>query len=136
MSVLGPRASRAYYSEREAWDEVRDLAARALDHLTSANLSVRRKALQDIDTISGVMLAQLKEGHHENPPLLIWPNPPSRNDEVLSSRVLEIKYRHAEDGQDYRHKFSAGDSLVTMDRRGVKYLAIIRADGRPLWKDF
>ncbi|HEX3698904.1 MAG TPA: hypothetical protein VH374_26275 [Polyangia bacterium] len=131
MSFGGHRASRAHHSEREAWELVRAIALKIAVR-GNDNGALRQELLGTADT----MLAQLRQGIHENPPLLIWPNPPSRTDEVLSTKVLAIEYVHAEDGQRYRHKFSAGDSLVTMDRRGVKYLAIIRADGRPLWKDF
>ncbi len=128
-------------SESAAWREVERLAEDAKyslptygpDHRT---LHSSQRALQRIVEIAQEMQGQLEQGEHVNPPLVIWANPSSRKDDVMSQDVREVSYIHEEDGQPYRHKFAAGVDLVSMDRRGCRYVALIRPDGRPLWEDF
>jgi hypothetical protein len=53
--------------------------------------------------------------------------------ELLSDRVIEIAYVHAQDGQEYQHDFSPGVRMLLL-RDGTVELR--RPDGKPLWKDF
>jgi hypothetical protein len=128
-------------SERTAWENVFDLA-RQMSYGVSVQSEMHKLATRIMGTADG-MLGQLAQGHHENPgrertnpPLVVWMNPPSRDDDVMSQNVHDLAYVHEEDGKPYRHKFSRGVDLVSMSRGEQRYLALIRPDGRPLWEDF
>ena len=131
-------------SEREAWRQVKKLALYAA--LTDS-ASQRNTALHDIGIEAERMLAQLRTGVHENPPLLVGLNPGRvrhnplpgtavRAQEQISDRVYEIAYRHADDGNDYKHDFKAGVELWTVTMGKARCVVLAGKDGQDLWQDF
>lgn len=65
----------------------------------------------------------------------VKPNPAaSRVAFVLSRRVVDLSYLHAEDKRTpYRHKFSTGVTCQLLSDGSVR---LFRPDGRPIWKNF
>ena len=130
-------------SERSAWDTVQYYAdlIRKQAMSTPARLDVGRIAdmAEQLDVLARDMLYQLRNVGHvnprENPPLLIWGNPRGKGAVVLSKRVYDIAYRHVEDGQDYKHEFSAGTWLFTHDK-APDQVTLWQHDGKPLFGDF
>jgi hypothetical protein len=53
--------------------------------------------------------------------------------ELLSDRVIEIAYVHAQDGQEYQHDFARGVRMLLLKDGTV---ALVRPDGRQLWDEF
>lgn len=68
-----------------------------------------------------------------NPPLLIFSNP--RGGRIVSHDVIEIKYRHAEDGRLYRHKF-ARDQVEIIGNGRSHRCVLRRKDGRPILREY
>lgn len=52
---------------------------------------------------------------------------------LQSDRVYEIRYRHADDKQDYKHEFAPGVVMYALESGAI---LLQRLDGQPLWKDF
>jgi hypothetical protein len=127
------REARGDLSEREAWNHARAAAIELQRHTTG---SLQQDAAYIAD-LADRMLDQLDDGKHvnprENPPLLIWGNPPSSG--LLSKRVYDVSYKHEEDGKDYRHKFAAGCWLFTHDK-DPSQVTLWQRDGKPLFEDF
>jgi len=59
----------------------------------------------------------------------VFPQEPSG---LLSKEVVQLRYRHEEDGEDYFHDFDPGVSLIVTGKRAHLY----RPDGKPLWGRF
>lgn len=58
----------------------------------------------------------------------------SRVSAVLSTRVVDLSYLHAEDKRTpYRHKFAAGVTCQLLSDGSVR---LFRPDGKPIWKSF
>lgn len=115
-------------SEREAWRIVqRD--ARALAQSTNMPARARR-----LEKLAATMLAQLDRGVHANPPIVTYFNPP-RGGELMSRRVYAVEYKHAGDGQDYRHDFKGGVEMYAA-RGGPGSILLWRPDGKPLSREF
>lgn len=57
-----------------------------------------------------------------------------RSADEITERVLEITYRHNEDGEWYRHRFLAGVSARMIE--GGKAVVLYRKDGKPIMQDF
>lgn len=79
-----------------------------------------------------------------NPALVVWPNP-RRNplpgtklvaEERIGDRVYEIRYRHTDDGDDYKHVFAAGVELWTVRIGQARCVVLMGKDGQNLWDDF
>lgn len=60
----------------------------------------------------------------------VFGNPPR---ELIGKRVLEIRYVHAEDGQNYRHPFTRKDVKMYGLKDGS---ILIRCAGARLFEDF
>lgn len=121
-------------SETAAWREVQDAAAELKDSRFEHIASVGRQ----LDQLAREMRAQLVEGVHENPALMIVGNPPRRRSRSnprsdWSDRVYAIQYRHKGDGRDYEHDFERGVSLRANEDGSV---TLYRKDGRPVWEEF
>lgn len=114
-------------SERKAWAKVAAVGRALGNERSSAVASMGR----DLETLAKAMLVQVAAGVHRNPPSEAW-------EEVatLSPRVYEIRYRHAEDGVDYRHPFRAGAHLKIIRRGRQTGVLVVHPDGLPLAKDF
>jgi hypothetical protein len=52
---------------------------------------------------------------------------------VFSHEVHYLAYRHADDGEPYKHKFEKG---VTMAAASDGSIVLYRPDGKPVWGDF
>lgn len=58
----------------------------------------------------------------------------TRTAHVLSRRVYDLSYVHADDrGQPYRHKFAAGVTCQLLSDGSVR---LFRPDGKPIWEKF
>lgn len=68
----------------------------------------------------------------KNPSLVTFANP-RKAVALLSKRAYAIQYRHAEDGNDYSHKFKAGVCIELLSDGSVR---LYRNDGKSLWGDF
>jgi len=128
-------------SEEEAWKHVRDIARRIPGHTRRASGLGGMPAIDtladELLDLASDMLAQLKIGIHENPPLVVMgfnPPPKGATTGVVSHRVYAIEYKHLEDNNDYRHDFAAGVNLF-VDRKHLQ-VTLYRPDGKPLAKDF
>jgi hypothetical protein len=53
--------------------------------------------------------------------------------QLITERVLEIKYRHAADGKWYKHTFKAGVCAMLMDNGTV---VLYQKNGKPVAQDF
>jgi len=124
-------------SERAAWSEVRDLVKRILQ-LTrdaaphSSSVTKAREAAFELSNLAGSMLDQLGRGIHANPPIVIYGNPP-KGGELMSRGKYGVEYKHADDGEDYRHDCSAGVSMYAVPGGGI---LLQRPDRRPLSREF
>lgn len=130
-------AKRKTFSESAAWEAIIGF----LDQIERAKSTGQRGLEVDRARALAVeMLVQVKEGFHENPPLLIWPNPGKsvtvRLDEQLSRRAYELAYKHREDGLDYNHDFTSGVAVWTGTVGRKRCVLLERPDGRELWADF
>lgn len=126
------------HSESKAWLTVVKLAKSIA---RSENATQRSLLATDIERIADRMLDQLQNGMHENPGLVVWGNPPEkfagRIDALQTRRLYEVRYKHAEDGKDYRHEFKAAAQLFTVKLDdGMRALLVVSKDGKPLWDDF
>lgn len=72
---------------------------------------------------------------------MIWANP--RADVTLSlvhtmsTQVLQVRYVHRDNDEQYKHDFSDGVSMVAVkDAEGNQAIMLYRRDGKPIWKDF
>lgn len=68
-----------------------------------------------------------------NPPLVIFGNPPSAR--VVSRDVVEIRYRHAEDGRLYKHTFKRGQVVLIANGKSARCV-LKRKDGRAILREF
>lgn len=66
-----------------------------------------------------------------NPTLLTFGNPLT----VLTNDVIEIRYRHKEDGKLYKHAFQKGQVRIR-GSAGSKTAVMERLDGKPLLGDY
>lgn len=114
-------------SETAAWREVQDAAA----ELRGSRFEHVVRIGKQLDQLARSMRAQLIEGVHENPALMIVGNPKGGSE--WSNRVLEIRYVHRKDRKQYTHPFDPGVSLRA-NRDGS--VTIYRPDGLPVWDDF
>ncbi len=133
-------------SETLAWDDVEGFG--------SSLLGSREKWVQEIGrelmALSVEMRDQVAKGIHRNPPIVLYGNPPAGRRYVtpypgqmsatllarVSERVYELRYRHIENGKDYRHQFAAGVELDVIDRDGVRDLLLTHQEGKPLGAEF
>ena len=127
-------------SEHEAWTKVQSHALRILERKATPSI---HDAAERIRSWAEVMLAQLDQGLHENPPLAIWANPKNPAtlritfSEMLSRRVYNVQYKHVTDGQDYEHPFGPGVDLVSaLTNDGGKIVVLVGRQGQDLWADF
>lgn len=112
------------------------------DNMSPGALQVRSN-LAAIEDIARELLGQVRRGVHTNTPLAIIGNPPVPGrgldrtpilyDKVLG-RLMEIRYRHADDGKLYKHDVDTAAKIHTATRGGQRILVI--AGPRPLWADF
>lgn len=80
-----------------------------------------------------------KGKRRRNPSLVVYDNPGMRvrvmNDGrvvgVIGDNVHQIRYQHAEDGENYYHDFEKGVKLIALDNGDV----LLTSD-KPLWEDF
>lgn len=63
----------------------------------------------------------------------VRPNPPSRAG-IISVDVHELRYRHAENGENYFHPFRRNDVELIAMSDGT--LRLRSRSGRPLWQEF
>ena len=54
--------------------------------------------------------------------------------ELLSKNVVEIRYKHAHDGQTYRHRFTSGVCAAEALPDGS--VRLFNPRGGPLWRNF
>jgi len=66
-----------------------------------------------------------------NPPLVVFANP--RGGLCMSREVIQIAYRHADDGKLYRHEFARG---VHMQALPDGSLHIHAAGNKRLWGEY
>ncbi len=76
-----------------------------------------------------------------NPPLWVRRSMPKGSKVVgmVSEEVHEIRYRHAQDGEAYRHSFevSPGVQMIAIEGPGGQQsLLLVGKDGQSLWEDF
>jgi hypothetical protein len=116
----------ATVSERDAWEAAKRLAA----DLRTGRLGSGQVASR-LDNLARKMIAQLGSGIHTNPPLIIYGNPP-KDGELMSRRVYAVEYRHAGDGEDYRHDCAAGVSMYALGNA----IVLQRPDRKPLSREF
>lgn len=64
-----------------------------------------------------------------NPPLVVFGNP---RRPIISKRVYEIAYKHAEDGKAYKHDFASGVCCELLPDGSAR---LYRMDGKPVWED-
>lgn len=128
---------KAAYSEGDAWRDVRATAlairdaAQRVGGSSPGVVTFLRGEAAHLTLLADAMLAQLADGLHANPAMVIYGlNPP----EVMSRRVYAIEYRHTKDGKDYRHDFDRGVSMSRVD--GARGIMLRRPDGKPLAKEF
>lgn len=74
------------------------------------------------------LLERLGRRMAENPPLLLFENPPGR----FGRQVYAVEYRHDDDGLDYRHDFGP---RVRMDAEEDGSVRIYHSR-RPVWAEF
>lgn len=58
---------------------------------------------------------------------------------VLSVNVLEVRYRHVEDGQLYSHEFQRSpgvDMFAIEGPKGEHCVLLLGSKGQPLWEEF
>jgi hypothetical protein len=67
------------------------------------------------------------------PGLTVFTNPPEGEGEVVSERVYEIRYRHIEDGANYKHSFRPGVCAELLPDGSVR---LYHRDGKPLMREF
>jgi hypothetical protein len=120
-------------SERVAWQQVREGVKRILQ--LTVKEADRFAAVRDVawqlDSLAADMLDQVRRGVHANPPLVIYGNPP-KGGELMSRRVYAVEYKHAGDGEDYRHDCGAGVNMYAVG----KGILLQRPDGKPLSREF
>lgn len=81
-----------------------------------------------------------KKNPRKNPPLVTFGNPRGEKSEYpgmecLSRDVIEIRYRHVGDRQNYRHAF-ARNQVQLHAIPGGKVAVLRRVDGKPLVEDY
>ena len=56
----------------------------------------------------------------------------------LSREVVDIAYRHADDGKMYRHEFDSkpGVSMFAIEGADGHAVLIVGSEGQSLWEDF
>jgi hypothetical protein len=59
-------------------------------------------------------------------------NPPAAG-RIISKRVLEIRYKHNDDGKWYKHSFKPGTCAALLDNGTV---VLYQQDGKPVARDF
>ena len=122
-----------WISEREAWSDVHRLAQRIIDDVgVVSRPEVIKDMARRIRRNAELALIQLDAGLHRNPALVVYGNPP-RGGECMSRRVYAVEYKHAADGEDYRHDCSAGVSMYGLSDGGI---LLQRPDRKPLSKEF
>jgi hypothetical protein len=135
-----PRKNPAVQSESAAWKYVRAEMAAGIAMLrgSSGRIDAGKLALmlEDVSDKAGEMLDQVADGFHENPGLIIWPNPPGAAVEQLSGQACEIAYIHEHDGKPYKHKFGKGVDIHLVSKGRKQYAVLSRHDGRALFQDF
>lgn len=133
------------HSEMRAWGEVYGHAEDIRRMVTgpAGRIDVARLALaaEDLISLAMEMQSQLQRGMHENPGLVIWPNPGSMMaitfDKLLSRRAIALQYKHVADKLDYQHDFDPGVDVITAETdNGQKVVVLSARDGRELWADF
>jgi len=122
-----PNGWQSRHSETAAWKSVESYALRILER--KAAPAIHRQA-EDIRAVASVMLTQLGKGTHVNPTLAVLGNPPGQ---VLSTHTYggAIRYRHRQDGKDYRHTFGAGSSILLLRDGSIQ----IKHPTKRLWED-
>lgn len=77
---------------------------------------------------------QVAGGYHRNPRRGVF----SAGEVVgkIGNDVHDIRYTHAQDGEDYEHKFSGDVEVWAVVRGGKRELLLSHTRGLPLWDDF
>jgi len=76
------------------------------------------------------------------PPLIVWANPKKgakriRSERKMSGRVYEVGYRHAADGDDYKHDFGPGVEMWAGKADGGRdVVSMVGARGQKLYDEF
>ena len=114
-------------SEREAWDRVEGYARRITR--TARNAGVLQDA-QNIMAVAMEMGAQVRAGVHENPTLAVLGNPGRK---TLSTHTYggAIRYRHRQDGKDYRHTLGSGAPIFLLPDGSIQ----LQHPTKRLWED-
>lgn len=158
MSMQGLRSPQGGFSERRAWDRVLLLAdvmretAEAFARGQMGPLSWRQVVAdaEELADLARSMTHQLAEGMHRNPPLLIH-NPPlargagrgriafgESRGSLMGSEVEEIRYRHVQDQQWYKHAFEHPEDvqMIAMESPSRHRWIALLGTGVDLWKEF
>lgn len=148
------RAASPPYSERQAWQAVKEMAARIARGLKGQTGFDELEADALImGNLAEYMLDQLGRGVHKNPMLAVFGNPP-KGAVTGSDDIQAILYRHKEDGRDYVHPFGQGVKVqlkrdgstviraAANARSGVRAIGLpngsvlLRHPTKPIWRDF
>lgn len=112
-------------SESSMWRRVREIARK----LAAKDFTLAR----ELEDISWAALQQLRRGVHENPTLAVLGNPPRGVAGVLSKHTYggSIRYRHSQDGKDYRHTLGSGAHILLLRDGSV----LLQHPTKRLWED-
>lgn len=125
FQVVNPGRRRRKYGKRAGRFVAAEVKAlrrgsrrvRSRKQAVAVGLSMARRA--------GVKVPRRSRGLSHNPPAL----PVSH---VQSDRVLDISYKHRDNGKDYTHKFARGVRMQLLADGSVR---LYRPDGRSLWSN-
>lgn len=83
-------------------------------------------------SVTAALNKELGRRDKANPPLVVFGNPQT----MLSDDVVEIRYKHKEDGQYYEHSFSRKQVRLLTGGAESKTAVLQRVDGKPLIGDY
>lgn len=128
------RRNASSESEREAWEDVGEWAAQALQRLGGRADSVTKNLLNAIIAKEEKMTAQLRDVGHVNPPLTVFSlvNPPTRGAQLMSDRLYTIEYKHKGNGKNYFHDFKKGTLMHALPDGSIR----ISRPGAKVWGDY
>ena len=77
---------------------------------------------------------QVGAGYHRNPRRGVF----SAGNVVgkIGDDVHDVRYTHADDGENYEHEFSGEVEVWAVERNGKRELLLSHKRGLPLWDDF
>jgi hypothetical protein len=82
------------------------------------------------------LLRQVERGYHRNPKEYGSRVSAGRIVGQIGDDVHEIRYRHVDDGEFYKHEFNGEAEVFAVERNGKRELLIAHRRGLPLWEDF